>query len=114
MNFSESIAQNEENWKAFYMSANPVEMSLPAPYGSVSELLKLVIFKCIRPDAVHAAIEKFICSFDETFIDSEQVNLKSAFECSTSKTPLIYFTSTGIDATADILNLAHEINAGEK
>lgn len=89
-------------------------MPLPDPYGSVSELLKLVIIKCLRPDAIHAAIEKFICSFDRTFIENEQVDLKSTFESSTSKTPLIYLTSNGVDATNDIMNLAHEINAGEK
>lgn len=119
-NFCENIKQNEENWKAFYTSTNPIEMTLPEPYdstgGSGSELLKLLIFKCLRPDAIQSAIEKFICSFDETmeFNPSEQVNVKSAFACSTSKTPLIYFTSTGIDAMADILSLAHENHSGEK
>lgn len=124
-NFSENIKQNEENWKAFYTSTNPIEMVLPEPYGSsadtstgsVSELLKLVIFKCLRPDAIESAIEKFICSFDETMKsnpNNDQVNVKTAFACSTSKTPLIYFTSTGIDAMADILSLAHEIHSSEK
>lgn len=89
-------------------------MPLPEPYGSVSELLKLVILKCLRPDAMYGAVEKFICSFDETFIDSEQINVKSALTASTSKTPLIYFTASGIDATTDIVNLAYEINSGEQ
>lgn len=110
----ESIAENEENWKAFYTSENPLKMPLPEPYESISELLKLVIFKCLRPDFVYAAIEKFICSFDETFIVNEYVTVKSAFATSTSKTPLIYFTASGIDATTDIMNLAYEINSGEQ
>lgn len=113
-NFCEDIAQDEEKWKLFYESTKPVDENLPEPYASVSQLTKLVIFKCLRPDAVQSAVERFICSIDETFIESEQINLKSAFECSSPKTPLIYFTSRGIDATADILNLAYEVNSGEK
>lgn len=89
-------------------------MALPELYENANQLIKLVIFKCFRPDALHSAVERFVCSFDETFIECEQITLKTAFECSTPKTPLIYFTSNGIDATADILNLAYEISAGEQ
>lgn len=98
----------------FYTSTNPIDVLIPEPYGSVNQLIKLVIFKCLRPDALRSYVERFVCSFDETFIESEQICLKSAFDCSTPKTPLIYFTSTAIDATSDILNLAYEINANEK
>lgn len=88
---------------------------MPEPYGSnTNQLIKLIILKCLRPDTLYSAVEQFVRSFDESFNDSVCINLKSAFECSTSKTPLIYFASTGIDATADILNLAYEINSGEK
>lgn len=100
-------------------------MILPEPYGnqnengfggSASKLLELVIFKCLRPDAIQSAIEKFICSFDDAmkFNPNEQANVQTAFACSTSKTPLIYFTSEGIDAMADILSLAHETHSSEK
>lgn len=90
---------------------------MPEPYGnSTNQLIKLIIFKCLRPDALRSAIERFVGTFDETFIDGTgiNINLKSAFVSSTSKTTLIYFSSAGIDATADILNLAYEINLGDK
>lgn len=115
LNIGEDIANNEENWKSFCTSSNPSEtLDLPEPYASVNQLQKLLIFKCLRPDAMISELRKFICTFDEAFIESEQIDLKTAFECSTSKTPLIYFISTGIDATADILNLAYEVNSGDK
>lgn len=110
----DSITNDEENWQMFYTSMNPIDVLMPEPYESVNQLIKLVIFKCLRPDALHSVVERFVCSFDETFIVSEQISLKAAFECSTPKTPLIYFTSTAIDATADIWNLAYEVNASEK
>lgn len=113
--FLEEIANDEQNWKAFYTLADATEAKMPEPYGSnTNQLIKLIILKCLRPDALYSAVERFVGLFDETFIDIENINLKSAFECSTSKTPIIYFASTGIDATADILNLAYEINSGEK
>lgn len=90
---------------------------MPEPYGnSTNQLIKLIIFKCLRPDALRTAIERFVVTFDEAFIDGTSINidLKSAFVGSTSKTPLIYFSSTDIDATADILNLAYEISSGDK
>lgn len=112
MNLVEEIANNEENWKSFYTSAETME--LPEPYASANQLQQLLILKCLRPDAILSAIRKFICAFDETFIESVQIDLKSAFECSTTKTPLIFFTSTGINATDEILSLAHEVNIGDK
>lgn len=111
--FCEHITNDEESWKSFFTSANP-ENALPETYASANQIIKLIILKCLRPDALYNAVEQFVCSFDETFIESEQISLKSAFECSTPKTPLIYFASNGIDATADILNLAYDIGMGEK
>ena len=117
--FCEDITSDEEKWKEFYASANAIDAMMPEPYGnSTNQLIKLIIFKCLRPDALRSAIERFVETFDGAFIDDTctgiNINLKSAFVSSTSKTPLIYFSSTGIDATADILNLAYEISSGDK
>lgn len=110
----EDIKNDELTWREFCASTNPIEGDVPSPYTNANQIIKLLIYKCLRPDAIYAAIEKFICSFDESFMHSQQINLKSAFECSTSKSPLIYFTSPGTSASADILNLASEMNLGER
>lgn len=115
LNINEDISNNEENWKTFCTLSNPIEtMDLPEPYDCANQLQKLLIFKCLRPDAILSAIRKFICAFDGSFIENDQIDLKSAFQCSTSKTPIIYFTSTGIDATADILSLACQVHSSDR
>lgn len=56
------MKKNLNEWRDYYDATNPQEMPLPAPYNEVSEMLKLIILKSMRPDKLVPAVRvsKFI------------------------------------------------------
>lgn len=55
-NFHENVKNNIEGWKQFYDSPNPHELTFPAPYENLEEMLKLIVLKCFRSDKIVPAI----------------------------------------------------------
>lgn len=110
--FRNNLTNNADEWKAFRSSENPLETPLPEPYENSDLITKLIIFKCLRPDRLLLAIEKFMnSSFDGP---SSDYNLKSLIESGSPKTPIVYLTSKGMDATFDILSLAYDMGMSDR
>lgn len=55
--FYKSLIDSPDEWKEWYDSDNPQDLSMPAPYRDVNDLERLVILKCIRSDKVVPAIQ---------------------------------------------------------
>lgn len=105
------FVNNGDAWKSFSECCNPMNC-LPEPYNNANELIQLVIFKCLRPDALIAKINELVNNFYGEAISRGQKNdLEYAFERSTSKTPLIVLKSKGYNASVNILRFAEEKNA---
>jgi len=95
--FAESIAENLEDWKAYY---NDVENNkAPAPYDAVEPFRQLIIVKVLRPDLFVAQTKKFINDVLGDFFTTPIVfTLDDSFkESTTPVTPLVFILSPGDD-----------------
>lgn len=114
-NLHDEILHNENEWKDFCLCKNPLETTLPKPFVGSDHIKQLIIFKCLRPDCVSSAIEKFVTdSFGSKALTTCAVGLKSIFDYSKTKTPIIYLTSEGTDVSADIMNFAYEMGMNDR
>ena len=76
-----------------------------------SELQKLCIVRAVRLDRVLFAASKFIASnIGAEFVDPPAFDLKSVFDTSNCKTPLIFVLSPGVDPMAGISQLASQMS----
>ena len=106
-----SFEQMHRDWKAWFMSGKPEMESMPGDWSiKSSELQKLCLLKALRSDRLLFGAAKFISvNIGPEFIDPPSFELKSVYETSNCKTPLIFVLSPGVDPTAGILQLAGQL-----
>jgi dynein heavy chain len=106
-----AFEQMHRDWKVWYMSGKPESENMPGDWSiKSSELQKLCLLKALRPDRLLFACAKFIAvNIGPEFIDPPSFELKSVYETSNCKTPLIFVLSPGVDPTAGILQLAGQL-----
>lgn len=56
-NFRSSFVQSLDMWRNFYDSSSPQDEPLPRPLDTLTDLYRLVVLRCIRPDKVVPAVQ---------------------------------------------------------
>lgn len=107
-----SFEQMGRDWKNYYMSSKPEHDMMPSDWSvKTTELQKLCILRVIRPDRLLFGASKFIAAnIGAEYVDPPAFDLKSVFDTSNNKTPLIFVLSPGVDPTAGIFQLASLMN----
>lgn len=107
-----SFEQQPREWKSWMMSGRPEEEFMPGEWSSkCSDLQKLCILRALRLDRVLFGATKFIANnIGPEFVDPPSFDLRSIFETSNCKTPLIFVLSPGVDPTSGIFQLAATMN----
>jgi len=107
-----SFEQMARDWKAWYMSSKPEMEAMPGDWSvKTTELQRLCILRTIRLDRVLFGSAKFIAANSgPEYVDPPAFDLKSVYDTSNSKTPLIFVLSPGVDPTAGIIQLATLMN----
>ena len=103
-----SFEQMVRDWKAWYLSSKPEEEPMPGDWANkCSEMQKMCILRALRLDRVLFAASRFIASnLGPEFVDPPSFDLKSVYDTSNCKTPLIFVLSPGVDPTSGIFQLA--------
>jgi len=106
-----SVEQNIREWRQWYMSAKPEEEPMPGDWANkCSDLQKLCILRALRIDRLLFAAGRFISSYmGPEYVDPPSFDLKSVYETSNCKTPLIFVLSPGVDPTAGIFQLSSQL-----
>ncbi|XP_055607362.1 dynein axonemal heavy chain 3 isoform X2 [Uranotaenia lowii] len=113
-NLRESFEANLNVWKIFYNESTPEERKLPEPFQEHEGLVKLIILKCIRPDKVVPALQKFIIQMiGPSYIEPPNFNLRLAYEDSSPRIPLIFMLSPGSDPMEGLFSFASEKYMGD-
>uniref|UniRef100_A0A3Q3JPP1 Uncharacterized protein n=1 Tax=Monopterus albus TaxID=43700 RepID=A0A3Q3JPP1_MONAL len=103
-----SFEQYPQEWNLWFTSTEPEHATLPGVWeNKCNELQKMLIVRSLRPDRVSFCITSFIVNnLGSRFVEPPVLNMKAVVEESTSRTPLIFVLSPGVDPTGALLHLA--------
>ncbi|XP_075968107.1 dynein axonemal heavy chain 2 [Anarhichas minor] len=110
-NFHGIIASFEHysrDWNLWFTSAEPEVATLPDNWEhNCNELQKMLIVRSLRQDRVSLCVTSFIVNIlGHHFVEPPVLDMKAVVEESTSRTPLIFILSPGVDPTGALLQLA--------
>jgi dynein heavy chain len=114
--YADDFKNHIPEFKAIYDSAHPHTEHFPLWKGAeLSFFHKLLVIRCIRPDAVSPTVMEFVNqNLDHRFVEPPVLNLESVFEDSTKTSPLIFILSPGADPITDLIKFADGRGFGKK
>ncbi|CAH1780767.1 unnamed protein product [Owenia fusiformis] len=103
-----SFEQYPRDWNIWYVSSEPETASLPGEWDNAcNELQRMLIVRSMRPDRVSFCATSFIINnLGSKFVEPPVLDMKQVVEDSTTRTPLIFVLSPGVDPTSMLLQLA--------
>ncbi|XP_048373762.1 dynein axonemal heavy chain 2 [Sphaerodactylus townsendi] len=103
-----SFEQYPRDWNLWYTNAKPEKAMLPGEWeNSCNQMQRMLIVRSLRPDRVSFCVTAFIVSnLGSQFIEPPVLNMKSVVDDSSTKSPLIFVLSPGVDPTSALLQLA--------
>ena len=104
----ESCTKNAAAWQAFLESDAPQDLALPPPYdASLSSFQRLLALKVFRPEKVVFGMSQFVgLEMGDFFKEAPPFDLKSTYDDSSPRTPIVFVLTSGADPTQYLLALA--------
>ncbi|CAB1351553.1 unnamed protein product [Coregonus sp. 'balchen'] len=111
-----SFEQYPRDWNLWYTSAGPETAQLPGEWeNGCNELQRMLIVRSLRQDRVAFCVASFIINnLGSRFVEPPVLDMKAVVEDSTTKTPLIFVLSPGVDPTGALLQLAETSGMSRK
>uniref|UniRef100_A0A8D2PY76 Dynein axonemal heavy chain 12 n=1 Tax=Zosterops lateralis melanops TaxID=1220523 RepID=A0A8D2PY76_ZOSLA len=109
--FSRShVSENIGEWQKMYDSKEPQNFPLPEEFNdTLTELQKIIILRCLRPDKIGPAITTFVTEkLGKKFVEPPPFDLAKSYLDSTATVPLIFVLSPGADPMSSLLKLAND------
>jgi len=105
---------DKATWQKFGRSAK-CEKHFPAKLaGSTTPFQQLLLCQALRPDRLQSAMDKYACeTLKLNSVAPPPMNLARLAELMDSMTPILMITTTGVDPTKDVANLANETVGAE-
>lgn len=106
--FIYDIRDNITAWKTIFDHPKPFECQFPGKWHAyLNDFEKLLVVRCLRPDAVVAAVIEFVASkLGREFTVSSTLKLKDIYKDSSRTAPLIFVLSPGSDPFRALKNFA--------
>uniref|UniRef100_A0A8C2ZK56 Dynein axonemal heavy chain 2 n=1 Tax=Cyclopterus lumpus TaxID=8103 RepID=A0A8C2ZK56_CYCLU len=100
--------KHHRDWNLWFTSAEPENTALPDNWESnCNEFQKMLIVRSLRPDRVSLCVTSFIVnSLGHQYVEPPVLDMKAVVEESTSRSPLIFILSPGVDPTGALLHLS--------
>ncbi|CAH8511548.1 unnamed protein product [Schistosoma rodhaini] len=111
-----SFEQYSRDWNLWYTSAEPENSSLPGEWdNTLNEFQRMLIVRSLRPDRVSFCATRFIVNnLGSRFVEPPVLDMKQVVDDSSTRTPLIFVLSPGVDPTAGLLQLADNCGMSKK
>ncbi|XP_052104325.1 dynein axonemal heavy chain 2-like isoform X7 [Mytilus californianus] len=111
-----SFEQYPRDWNIWYTSSEPETSPLPSEWDNAcNELQRMLIVRSLRPDRVSFCATSFIINnLGSKFTEPPVLDMAQVVEDSTTKTPLIFVLSPGVDPTSQLLQLAEAKGLAQK
>ncbi|XP_029381754.1 dynein heavy chain 2, axonemal [Echeneis naucrates] len=103
-----SFEQYHQDWKHWFTRAEPENTTLPGEWeDKCNWLQKMLIVRSLRQDRVSFFVTSCVVkNLGPRFVEPPALDMKAVLEESTSRTPLIFVLSSGVDPTGALLQLA--------
>ncbi|XP_062849650.1 dynein axonemal heavy chain 2 [Trichomycterus rosablanca] len=110
-----SFEQYPRDWNVWYTSSEPENSPLPGEWeNGCNELQRMLIVRSLRQDRVSFCVTSFIInSLGSCFVEPPVLDMKAVVDDSTTRTPLIFVLSPGVDPTTALLQLAETSGMGQ-
>ncbi|KAL2622254.1 hypothetical protein R1flu_002459 [Riccia fluitans] len=107
---------NQKEWRDLFEMLDPHKAKLPGPFAErLTPFQKLLVYRCIRPDKLIAAIQDFVSlKMGPEFIIPPSFSLDACYRDSSATCPLIFVLSPGSDPTAALLSYTAEKEMNDK
>ena len=109
-NLLSSFESNARDWREWYRHPEPETSAarLPGEWENrCTELQRLIIVRCLRPDRIIFATIAFIVNnIGQRFTEPPVLDLNSVLGDSSADAPLIFVLSPGVDPTNQLVQLA--------
>ncbi|ORX42989.1 hypothetical protein BCR36DRAFT_361700 [Piromyces finnis] len=101
---------NSDEWYEWSESLNPYQAQIPECFEEPrTDFQKLLLVRAIRPEKVVPSVQEFVkLKLGHKFVEPPPFDLASSFEDSSSKTPLIFILSPGVDPILQLFKLAED------
>ncbi|XP_043933259.1 dynein axonemal heavy chain 2 [Protopterus annectens] len=105
-----SFEQYPRDWNIWYTCSEPENSTLPGEWeNACNELQRMLLIRSLRQDRVAVCVTSFIVNnLGSKFVEPPVLDMKSVVEDSTTRTPLIFVLSSGVDPTSGLLQLAEQ------
>ncbi|XP_076387685.1 dynein axonemal heavy chain 7 [Megachile rotundata] len=105
----ETFTRNVQQWRELFDSKEPQNETIPSPFHRLDSFKRLLILRCIRPDKVIPAVQKFVEEeLGPRFVEPPPFDLPSTYADSNCCTPLIFILTPGTDPAQLLLAFADE------
>ncbi|XP_048588102.1 dynein axonemal heavy chain 2 isoform X2 [Nematostella vectensis] len=103
-----SFEQYPRDWNQWYTSSEPENTPLPGEWeNACNELQRMLVVRSLRPDRVSFTATSFIVNnLGSKFVEPPVLDMSSVVDDSSTRTPLIFVLSPGVDPTSALLQLA--------
>ncbi|XP_021360073.1 dynein heavy chain 2, axonemal-like isoform X4 [Mizuhopecten yessoensis] len=111
-----SFEQYPRDWNIWYTSAEPETATLPGEWDNAcNELQRMLIVRSLRSDRVSFCATSFIINnLGSKFTEPPVLDMQQVVEDSTTRTPLIFVLSAGVDPTSSLLQLAESSGMAQR
>lgn len=111
-----SVESSLPDWEAWFRDSNPESADLPGEWESkCSDLQRMVLVRCLRPDRVLFAASAFVSNnLGRKYVEPPVLDLAEVFKDSNPTAPLIFVLSPGVDPTDALKKLAAEKDMADK
>uniref|UniRef100_A0A8C4S375 Dynein axonemal heavy chain 2 n=1 Tax=Erpetoichthys calabaricus TaxID=27687 RepID=A0A8C4S375_ERPCA len=111
-----SFEQYPRDWHLWYTSAEPESVTLPGEWeNACNELQRMLIVRSLRQDRVAFCVTSFVINnLGSKFVEPPVLDMKSVVDDSSTKTPLIFVLSPGVDPTSALLQLAEKSGMAQR
>ncbi|XP_056156824.1 dynein axonemal heavy chain 2 [Lampris incognitus] len=111
-----SFEHYPRDWNQWYISPEPEKAELPGEWeSSCNELQRMLIVRSLRQDRVSSCVTSFIVNnLGSRFVEPPVLDMRAVMEDSTTRTPLIFVLSPGVDPTGALMQLAEASDMGKR
>lgn len=105
-----------DTWKAWYDLEAPEGSEYPSGFSEkLTELQKLAVMRCFRPDRVYNAVKLFVMNMlNDKFIQPPVLDYARIYNQSSPTSPMVFILSPGADPQSDIQLFCEEMGMMSK